>query len=228
LKKNKPIIFLLYSPLITSGGHSKNFINLVRNISKAVEKDKVKAIIVSYNNFKNHLSNNREKIKKAHFLNAYQVELYYRLFPSGRTIYQLCELIVNIIKTIIILIKNRPVIVYCYADMPLLITSLFKNILGFKLIYDMRGDIINEWEVKGKSKFKIFLLKNYYNFAIKKTDLIFSVSSTFRKGDNLNIVPKFNYYDSDIFGYNEKHSKLIRKELNLEDKFIFVYTGNAH
>jgi len=228
LKKEKPILFLIYTPLINSGGHSKNFIHLIKNISANIKFNKKHAIIISLNNNKNNIKSIKNNINLTDYFSIFKIYYFLRLFPSNNLVFQIFEYFTNFIRIFWIIILKRPKVIYCYADIPLFLTIVFKKIFNFKLIYDMRGDIINEWEVQGRNKNKIILLKNIHKFSLTQTNLIFSVSSTYPLQENLNIVSKYNYYDGDIFNFNIKEMIMKKKKLGLQNKFVFVYNGSSN
>ena len=225
---SKSILFIIFSPLFTKGGHSKNFLNLIKNLSNNFLDNNVDTIIISFNNSKEEIRENKNKILDNSYFKAYKVDFIARFFPAGRTLYQFFEFFMNLVRTIRIFIKYNPSLIYCYGDIPLLLTFFWKRLFSYKLIFDMRGDIINEWKVKGKSRIKLLLFMKLYHFARSRTDLIFSVSSTFPKQGKKRVYPKYNYFDCDVFNYDEKQAKLNRQKMGLENNFIFVYTGNVH
>jgi hypothetical protein len=224
----KKILFLIFSPLFTKGGHSKNFMNLIKNIEPEIIKNDFKASIISYNNNSDEKSENNIKMKDFPFLNIYKVKLLKRIFPSGKVLFQLGEYIMNFLRTLFYVVLHRPDIVYAYSNKPLYIVAPLKKMFGFKLIYDMRGDTLNEIKVQGASEKYIRRLTKQHNGALAKTDLIFSVSSSYKVNSKARLEPKYNYYDGDIFFYDESMMIKKKEELGLKDKFVFVYTGNAH
>ena len=225
---NRKILFLIFSPLFTKGGHSKNFINLIKHLEPEIKKFNFKAYIVSYNNSSKEKTDNLNNISENSFFNSYKVLIKKRFFPSGKTIFRASEYILNVIRTILIIFKNKPDIVYAYSEKTLYLVYSLKKLFKFKLIYDMRGDIIDELRVRGAAQSYINRLSKTNSKALDSTDLVFSVSSFNNLDSKLKIVPKYNYYDGELFRYDEVKMRKKKKELKLEDKFVFVYTGNAH
>jgi glycosyltransferase involved in cell wall biosynthesis len=134
----------------------------------------------------------------------------------------------NLIKTALFIISKKPDLVYAYADKPMYIASPLKKFFKFKLIYDIRGDIIDEHKARGASKKKLVKLSKFHIKALNSVDLVFTVSNTYKMNSKAEFVPKFNYYDGDVFKYDEESMLKKKKELQLEGKFVFVYTGNTH
>ena len=225
---NKKILFLLFSPLFAKGGHSKNFINLIKYIEPEIKRYQYAANIISYNNNTQEKAENINKISGIPFFISYKVKIMKRIFPSGKAIFQLSEFVSNLIRTFIFVLMNKPSIVYAYSNKPLYIISPLKKIFKFKLIYDMRGDVINEKKVQGASKKYISRLSKTHKRAVDSADLVFSVSETYDAGLKEKPFHKFNYYDGEIFRYDESLMLKKKEELKLVNKFIFVYTGNAH
>jgi glycosyltransferase involved in cell wall biosynthesis len=225
---NRKILFLIFSPLFTKGGHSKNFLNLIIHLEPEIKKHQFTAYIISYNNNKLEKVENVNKISKISFFNTYKVKILRRVFPSGKMIFQLGEYFVNFIKTAVFLLMQRPDIVYSYSNKPLYLISPLKKIFNFKLIYDMRGDILDESKAQGASNNYIYRLSKTHKRAIDSVDLIFSVSTKYNNKYKYIFINKFNYYDGEIFKYNESSMIKKKNELGLYDKFVFVYTGNTH
>jgi glycosyltransferase involved in cell wall biosynthesis len=225
---NKKILFLVFSPLFTKGGQSKNFMNVIKHIEPEIQKNNITADIISFNNTSSEKTENINKISKTTFLNSYKIKIHKRFFPSGKVLFQIAELTLNFIRTTLYIIVNRPDIVYAYTEKALYFAAPIKKLFKFRLVYDMRGDVIDELKVRGAAKRYISILSKLYTISLNAVDLVFSVSSTFNISSKSKFVPKFNYYDGEIFKYDESSMIKKKKELKLEDKFVFVYTGNAH
>ena len=206
LNSHKKILFLLFSPLYAKGGHSKNFLNLVKYLLPEIQLNEIDAKIISYNNNAKDIEVNRQQRIKNIFLNVYKIKFFVRIFPSGKTVFQLFEFVVNSFRTFYQIIKYKPDVVYCYAEKPLFLTFIWKRMLKFKLIFDKRGDSINELKVKGARIVNLIILEKFYQLACRKVDLLFSVSDTFRQEKIFNVVPKFNYYDGDVFNYRQEQA----------------------
>ena len=216
-----------YSSLFSRGGHSKNFLNLVKNLSYYLIVNNFDSFIISFSISKKDIAENKTKISKNEYLKCYKIKFFMRIFPAGNIFYHFFEFLGVVTRLFIFLAKYRPSLIYCYADIPLIFIFFWKKIFGFKLIFDMRGDIINEWKIRGKNKVKFFLLKQLNQLAMYQADLVLSVSSRYSIQNKGMVYPKFNYFDGDIFYYDETQAKLKRQKMKLEDKFIFVYTGNT-
>jgi len=225
---NKKILFLIFFPLFTKGGQSKNFLNLINHIEPEIKENNIITNIISYNNSSSEKADNIIKISNADYLNTYKVRIFKRFFPSGIALFQFSELVLNMLRTALYIFTGRPDIVYAYTEKTLFLVSPLKKLFKFKLIYDMRGDIIDELKVQGASKRYVSLLSKIYSKSLNTVDLVFSVSSSFKITSKPKLIPKFNYYDGEIFKYNESLMLKKKKELKLGDKFVFVYTGNAH
>jgi glycosyltransferase involved in cell wall biosynthesis len=219
---------LSFSPLFSIGGHSKNFLNLIKHISPEITKHNCSAYIITYNNNSKEKADNLNIIAKTNFLKPYRIKILKRFFPSGKAIFQAAELMLNRLKTTLIILKYKPDVIYCYAEKPLYLTFPLKKFFKFRLIYDNRGDIIDEHKVQGTSKRYISILSKLHTKALNSVDLVFSVSDSYNITQESKFVPKYNYYDGETFRFDESSMIQKKKELKLEDKFIFVYTGNMH
>jgi hypothetical protein len=225
---NKKILFLSFAPIFSKGGHSKNFLNLIKHLEPEIIKNNLSADIISFNNSAREKADNLNKISEISYLRKYRIKIQKRFFPSGKVIFQIAEFILNLMRTTINILKYKPDVIYSYAEKPLYLTFPLKKFFKFRLIYDNRGDIIDEHKVKGASERYVSILARIHSKALNSTDLVFSVSDTYNMSYGSKFVPKYNYYDGEIFRYNETQMLTKKKELKLEDKFVFVYTGNAH
>jgi glycosyltransferase involved in cell wall biosynthesis len=228
LSLSKKILFLSFNPIFSIGGHSKNFLNLIKHIEPQIKKNNYKAYIISYNNTPQEKAENLDKISKTIFLKSYNITMLKRVFPSGRLLYQVLEYTLNLIKTSMFIMNKKPDLIYAYADKPMYIASRLKKFFDFKLIYDIRGDILDEHKARGASKRKLSKLSKFHIKALNSVDVAFTVSSTYKINSKAEFIPKFNYYDGEIFKYDEELMLVKKKDLQLDDKFVFVYTGNSH
>jgi hypothetical protein len=228
LSSNKKILFLSFNTIFSKGGHSKNFLNLIKHIEPELKRNNFTAYIISYNNTADEKADNIHKISKTVFLKSYRIKIFKRFFPSGNVVFKISEYIINFIKTLLYVIIYSPHIIYAYADKPLYMTFSLKTFLKFKLIYDMRGDILDEQKVQGASKRYLSILSKIHTKALNTVDLAFTVSNSYNINSEVELIPKFNYYDGEVFKYDESSMFKKKRELQLEDKFVFVYTGNTH
>lgn len=200
----------------------------MKHFEPAIIKNIYTAFIISYNNTGEEKADNIEKIPDVPFLNSYKIKILKRVFPSVKVIFQVLEYIFNFFKTTLSIFIIRPDIVYAYSDKPLYLTFPLKKIFRFRFVFDMRGDNLDELKARGASKKYLSVLSKIHSKAINSTDLVFTVSSSYKINSKAKILPKFNYYDGEVFRYNEAQMLEKKKELKLEDKFVFVYTGNTH
>ncbi len=225
---NDKILFLSFTPLFSKGGHSKNFLNLLKHLEPEIIKNNLSPYIISYNNSAHEKADSLNKISEISYLRSYKIKILRRFFPSVKVIFQTAEFILNFIRTSFVILKYKPYIIYSYAEKPLYLTFPLKKFLRFKLVYDMRGDILDEHKARGASKRYLSILSKIHSKAVNSVDLAFSVSSAYNINSKVKFIPKFNYYDGEIFRYDKSLMLKKKKELKLEDKFVFVYTGNTH
>lgn len=225
---NKKILFLSFTPIFSRGGHSKNFQNLLKHIEPELKKNNYTANIISYNNSSLEKDNDIVKIPNVSFLNFYKIKIRKRVFPSGNRIFQILEYIFNFFKNLLFIIIERPDFIYSYSDKPLYLTFPLKKLFKFKLIYDIRGDILDEHRARGGSKRYLSILSKVHSKALNSVDLAFTVSDSYNTNSKVRFIPKYNYYDGEIFRYDEAQMLEKKKELKLDDMFVFVYNGNTH
>jgi hypothetical protein len=200
----------------------------MKHVEPELKKNNYTAIIILLNITSQEKKDNVVSISNASYLNFYNIRIKKRIFPSGKIIFQILEYIINFIKNFLCIIIERPDYIYSYSDKPLYLSFPLKKLFKFKLIYDMRGDILDEHRARGGSKSYLSVLSKIHSKALNTVDLAFSVSGSYNINTNVRVIPKFNYYDGEIFRYNEAQMLEKKKELKLSDKFVFVYNGNTH
>ncbi|MBT7087938.1 hypothetical protein HN928_03140 [bacterium] len=227
--KRKTISFYKYRAVFRENGDQTNFSNIVKFLMPHLDNNNYKVNIVSFNNFKNSIETNRKYIPQNEHLNGVYFLSFKRIFPRKKNIYQALEMFINIIRFLYSINKYRPDIVYVYGDTPLFIASLAKLFSSYKIVYDKRGDYIDELEKLGASKRKLGWLKKILAYSERKIEFTYVVSDTYKKDqNNSTIIPKYNYFDKNIFYYSEKEMLAKRAMLNLSNKFVFVYTGSSY
>lgn len=227
--KKRTIVFSISGNIFSKGGAYVNFLNILKFIKPYFDKNGYKVIIYAYSNTKKDLRNNKYYIKNKSFLKGITFKFFKRIFPGEKPIYQFIELITDFLRFMKFNFIYKPDITYAYGDKSFYIGALGKIFYRYRLIFDIRGDYVNELIEKRNPKWKIKLLKNFEKFFITKTDLIFSVSNTYKyHKKSIKFIPKYNYYDGRLFRYYEEHSILKKNEMGLSEKFVFIYSGSTH
>ena len=95
---NRKILFLIFSPLFTKGGHSKNFLNIIKYLEPEIIKNNFNAGIISYNNDSCSKKENDKNISELNYFKAFKIKLFRRIFPSGNVLFQVSEFILNFLR----------------------------------------------------------------------------------------------------------------------------------
>jgi len=227
-KKAKILLFLIPFPLYDVSASQNNFKNLIRFLKSYFKENNYRVIICSFNN-KKKSSNSDSLINGNKLFEGIEFHFFYRFFPSVKPLFQIIEMVLNILRFLIICLKYNPDIVYGYSEKPVFFASFWKNFFKYKLIYDIRGDIVDEYKSKKYPSWKIYFTKKLVNISKEKSDLIFTVSTAYK--DELNkkkIVHKYNFYNGECFYYEKKEAINQKEKLGLKDKFVFLYNGSDH
>ena len=78
-----------------------------------------------------------------------------RKFPSGNPVFQLLELIVSTFRFKKVVKAQHPDLVFAYGERNAYFSAVWKKKSGYKLIQDVRGDILSEYKIQGMSAWKI-------------------------------------------------------------------------
>jgi len=226
--KQKTISFYKYRAFFRDNGDTTNFLNIVKFLKPYFDNDNYQVSIISFNNNNDSQINTTKCIQENDYLSNVKYSSYKRIFPRFKIIYQILELIVNIFRFIYTVFKYKPDIVYAYSDTPLFLSTISKVFFKYKIVYDKRGDYINEIKYKKESSMKIKLVELLLKYSEQKSVIIYTVSNTYTLNNNtINYLHKYNYFDKDTFYYNYEEMQLKKNSLNLDEKFIFVYSGSS-
>jgi glycosyltransferase involved in cell wall biosynthesis len=152
-----------------------------------------------------------------------------RTFPSLKFVYQILELIASVLKFRRILKLYDPSTVYAFGERNAFFASIWKKKSTFKLILDIRGNLISEYKELGVPGWKLNLIRGNMRFSIKASDMVFSVATGLDFSLPANRISfKYNYYDGAFFHYSPDEALIARKNLGLENRFVFLYNGSDH
>jgi len=175
----------------------------------------------------------REKIQItdssfSHIIDGITFKSFRRFFPHVKILYQAFELIGNTFRFYFFCKKYKPDIVYGFSENTSFYAALIKKFFNYKLIFDIRGEIVDEYTAKGKGRVRVKIVKNLLSYTKRKSDLIFRVNASIDENHLNKTHVKYNYYDKDIFSFNQELTNKVRADLGLKDKFVFVYSGSDH
>jgi glycosyltransferase involved in cell wall biosynthesis len=191
-----------------------------------LKKRNMEVTLVSLNNNERQLGYGKEYIKHAGQELSCRAFFFKRKAGRGRFFPQLAQFILNLKQISGVMNSVKPEIVYGYNDVGTLYGIFLKMFFRFRLVYDMRGDRVNEMAVQGAPGWRVRLYRFIRNLCLKKSDLVFTVSDTCKdlpKGKQH--VPKYNFYDAGNFFFDETVARDMRAELGLTGRFVLVYSG---
>lgn len=182
--------------------------------------------LVSLNNNAKQIGYGRHYLNSTGLSDICHAFFFERKTGRGRLFPQFLQLLLNLRSLFRVVKEVRPDVVYGYNDVGTLYGVLLKLLFCFRLVYDMRGDRVNEMAVQGAPGWRVQLYRLIRRCCIRKSDLVFTVSDECRDlPPGQRHVAKYNFYDATIFSFDEEESVRTRDELGLKDRFVIVYSG---
>jgi glycosyltransferase involved in cell wall biosynthesis len=182
--------------------------------------------LVSLNNNERQIEYGRDYLAKAGLSGACRAFFFERKAGRGRLFPQLLQLLFNLRWLFQVMRHVRPDVLYGYNDVGTLYGVLLKLIFRFRLVYDMRGDRVNEMAVQGAPGWRIRLYNFIRKLCLSKSDLVFTVSDECRDlPEGQRHVAKYNFYDATLFSFNEEEARRMKEGLGLANRFVMVYSG---
>lgn len=142
------------------------------------------------------------------------------------------DLIIFLTTAFFITLTNKPKIIHTRSYVPAAIGVLLKKVFNVKLIFDPRGIIPEELQFargwnENDTRYKIW--KKIEKWILKNSDVVFALSEPFK--DHLKkIAPDEEILitpcsvDTDIFVFDSERREILRKEKNVSDKFVILYS----
>ncbi|TAJ15063.1 hypothetical protein DMA11_02520 [Marinilabiliaceae bacterium JC017] len=204
----------------------RNFQNIFEFLLPFFLRDGYRVILCSLNN------TDRDKIRNHVYFKQkgldHQVKLVFlkRWFPRGVPFYQVLEFILNNVRIGFIFIHYRPKVVYAYNHVGAFLASTAGFLGRAKIVFDMRGDRVDELKKEGRPLWQVKVFEYIQRFIFRRSALVASVSDQFSDlPEKISYLPKYNYYDANVFNYSKSDARAFRKWFKLEDKLVFVYSG---
>ncbi|MCH7513275.1 MAG: hypothetical protein IH947_04930 [Bacteroidetes bacterium] len=181
----------------------------------------------------------RKEIKKEYQTSQVSIVFFPFLFPFRRKYFHMrtFHLVAFLCQTfpllLFFLIKENVVFIHARSYPACLISYLCGKLLNIKYLFDMRGFYPDEGVIYGSythNSNNYLRWKNIEKTLIKNAYCVFIESEPFKQYVE-NIFPHPNialipcYVDDAIFEFNQKRKDELRKEFNLNDKFVVVYSG---
>ncbi len=182
--------------------------------------------LVSLNNNVRQLGYAKEYLRHTGLETSCRACFFERKAGRGRLLPQVKQFLLNVRHLYGVLQSVNPDIVYGYNDVGTLYGVILKLFFRFRLVYDMRGDRVNEMAVQGAPRWRVSLYRFIRNRCLRKSDLVFTVS------DNCKDLPpgqrhvsKYNFYNADRFFYDPEKASEVKEELGVANRFVIVYSG---
>lgn len=191
-----------------------------------LHKRNMKVTLVSLNNNGRQIGYGRDFIKSTGLSRICRTFFFERKAGRGRLFPQFLQLLLNLRWLFRVMKGVRPDVVYGYNDVGTLYGVLLKLLFRFRLVYDMRGDRVNEMAVQGASPWRVRLYRLIRRLCLQKSDLVFTVSDECRDlPPGQKHLAKYNFYDAALFSFDEEEARHTRDKLGLGNRFVIVYSG---
>ncbi|MFW5754272.1 MAG: glycosyl transferase [Marinilabiliaceae bacterium] len=201
---------------------TRNFRTALGFLTPELYERGLQVALVSFNNTRKQVRYGRN-----HLLDSgLQTFLFHRKMRRGHWFPQSVQFLMNLACLVYVLLKVRPGLVYGHNDVGALFGGLLKPFFKYRLVYDMRGDRVNEMEVQQAAKWRIAFYSRIQKFCKNSCDLVFTVSGQIDKlPSGKQHVTKFNFFDARVFDYHADEAEQTRRDLGLQNRFVLVYSG---
>lgn len=205
---------------------TQNFRTTFEFVLPELRKQNCKVALVSINNINEQLQNGLNYIRQTGLDKDCQTYFFNRKLGRGKLIPQFFQFFINLFFLWRVLKKTRPALLYGYNEVGTLYGSFLKPFFGYKLVYDMRGNRVNEMAVQGAPHWRVWLSKKVTNICLNASNLVFTVSdSSSNIPSGKRHIVKYNFFDARQFFFDADVASKIRRKLGIEKRFIFVYSG---
>lgn len=249
LSKNSGGVYLTYvvwDGIITSGVFDSQVVGPLKELQKNKE---IKVSLIAFENMEFFfVQNKRLRRKKREIAKKSKIRVnFYPRIPGWIGIYVV--LLPLLISFLYKMLMRRKVVFHARGAKSAFIGCKLKKVLpSLKVLYDARGvepeeylyslylQSSNSRKDLTKKKREIFRkLKRREEHVIRYADGVLCVSSELKKHllktyniqeKRVNIVPCG--IDETVYFLNEKIRDLVRKEMGLRNKLVFIYSGSMH
>jgi glycosyltransferase involved in cell wall biosynthesis len=186
----------------------------------------MEVLLVSLNNNEQQLQNGLDYMQQTELDKHCRAWFFRRRMGRGRFFPQLVQFLFNLWLIGRILIRSKVSVLYGYNDVGTLYGAILKPFFRFRLAYDMRGDRVNEMAVQGAPIWRVNFYRRVRNLCLTSSDTVFTVSQKcIDLPPGKKHLPKYNFYNNHHFFYNPRMARQMREDLDLGDRFVFVYSG---
>ncbi len=221
-----PTVLFVYPTSFYRKGKLHNFRNILKFFKPHFIEKGFKVAVVSLDNSETDISDNKKYLAEHPGFEDCDIILIKRKFANRFIVGRIAEFFYEMFILKRVIKEQQPALVYAYGHEATFLASFWKRRAAFSLGFDMRGDELAELKHKKAPFFKIFLVKRILKRVEKKSDVIFAVSDTYIKdGNQGKYIVRYNYYDEEIFHYDEAAARMEKERLGLKDRFVFVYSG---
>lgn len=243
--KNKEIIYFVYDGIITQSVFDSQVLGPLKELRKNKE---AKVSLTAFENAQAFLFQNKKLRRKEREIRSklnIRVNFYPRI-PGWIGIYLVALLLIPFLYGSI---RKRKIVFHARGTKAAFIGCKLKKFLpSLEVLYDSRGlepeeylyslrsQISNSRTDLTRKESKTFAkLKQVEEYIVRCVDYIFCVSAEMKKHflkiydieeERISIVPCG--IDETVFFFDEKTRDTMRKEMNLRNKLVFVYSGSMH
>ncbi len=205
---------------------TQNFRSTFEFVLPKLREKNMEVVLVSLNHSQTQLRNGQEYMVESGLDKVCRPFFLRRKMGRGRLGPQFIQFFINLYHLVGVLRQTKPAVMYGYNDVGTLYGGLLKLFFRYRLVYDMRGDRVDEMAVQGAPAWRVHFYWWIRNFCLRTSSLVFTVS---RSSDGFSVgkkhVAKYNFYDGRHFFYDADVASEMRQQLGLENRFVFVYSG---
>lgn len=205
---------------------TQNFRTTFEFLLPRLNQRDIHVVLVSLNNSDRQLVDGKDYLQESGLDKKCEAFFLRRRMGRGRFFPQFVQFFLNLWYLSGVLKQTKPSLVYGYNDVGTLYGVFLKWLFRFRLVYDMRGDRVNEMAVQGALAWRVYFYRLIRDACLRSCDLVFTVSrnSSLIPGNKMHKA-KFNYFDARVFYYDADIVNDVREELELAERFVFVYSG---
>ena len=186
----------------------------------------IKPGLVSLNNNVRQVEYGWNYLQETGFAGRMDARLFRRTMGRGHWFHQSLQFLMNLARLFRVMKRSSPRVFYGYNDVGALYGAVLKLFFSFRLVYDMRGDRLDEMKEQGAPQWRISVYRVLRKYTLRAADLVFTVSRDFEERDQVKQhLPKFNFFDARRFYFDASEADEMRRQLGLEDRFVLVYSG---
>lgn len=233
MKKN--ILFVISGSITSRGGYYTIALAIISHLQKFNNNlgTRLKLYLLELNceskdMFDNDLNN--YGLQNVHIISSNR-------YPHGHSFF--AQLIRQTINSFVVLYYSRKLrieLIFAYSHKSFFVSILSKVLLHLKLIFHWGGDFLDEFILQRKKNNILFRLNFYFRKTLEKVtvkfaDRVFCISpEAVNYLKKITLIDKIDFLPNSVdiskFNYSKEEYIKIRKEKNIHNRFVVLYSGS--